>query len=121
MRKAVLFLIILSLAMFCLAQAEEISLTLDEAVAIALRDNRDILLKAEDVNKAKEKIAESNAGLLPTLSFTGGWTDSRGYYNKDIGQTTTQFTLKEYLYKGGKTINTIKQNKNKILLIWGVL
>lgn len=94
-------------------RAEEISLTLDEAIAIALRDNRDVLLKTEDVKKAKEKISEANASLFPTLNITGGWTDTRGYYTKDLGQTTTQTTLKQYLYKGGKTVNTIKQNKYK--------
>jgi outer membrane protein len=93
-----------------IAKAEEFSLTLEEAIAIALRDNRDILLKAEDVKKAKEKIAESKAGLLPTLTFAGGWTDTSGLYSKDLTQTTTQTTLKQYLYKGGEIINTIKYN-----------
>ena len=97
-----------------LLQAEEVSLTLDEAISLALRDNRDILLKVEDVRKAKEKISEGQAGLFPTLNFTGGWTDTRGSLSKDLGQTTTQATLKQYLYKGGKTINTIQQNKYKL-------
>ncbi len=111
MKKAVLFLIIFIFLLYPSLRAEEVSLTLDEVIAIALRDNRDIRLKSEDVKKAKEKIAEAKAGLLPTLNFTGGWTDTRGYYTKDIGQTTTQTTLKQYLYKGGKTVNTIEQNK----------
>jgi outer membrane protein TolC len=110
MKRLILFLSIF-IFLFCpLLRAEEISLTLDEAVAIALRDNRDILLKAEDVKKAKLKIGEANASLFPTLNFTSGWTYTRGYYAKDLGQTTTQATLKQYLYKGGKTINTIKYN-----------
>ncbi len=113
MKRFFLFLIISVFIPYTAVKAEEIPLTLDEAITIALRDNRDVLLKAEEVKKAKEKIAEAKAGLLPTLSFTGGWTDTRGYYNKDIGQTTTQTTLKQDLYKGGKTINTIEQNKYK--------
>ncbi len=111
MRRLILLIIIFVFP--CMLRAEEISLTLDEALAIALRDNRDILLKAEDLNKAKFKISEAKAGLLPTLNFTGGWTKTRGYYAKDIAQTTTQTTLKQYLYKGGKTINTIRQNEYK--------
>jgi len=91
-------------------RAEEISLTLDEAIAIALRDNLDILLKAEDVKKAKEKIKEAQAGLLPTLTLTGNLSNTRGYYSKDLTQTTTQATLKQYLYKGGKIINTLRYN-----------
>jgi outer membrane protein len=97
-------------------QAAEVSLTLDEAIAIALRDNRDIRLKIEDVNKAKEEVKAAKAGLLPTLNFTGSVTNTRGYYDKDITQKTTQTTLKQYIYKGGKTINTIDQNKQKLVV-----
>lgn len=97
------------------AGAEEIALTLDEAIQIALRDNRDILLKTEEVKKAKLKISEARAGLYPTLNFTGGWKDTRDFYpEKNLGQTTTQFTLKQYLYRGGKTINSIAQSQDKL-------
>jgi outer membrane protein len=83
-------------------------------VALALRDNRTILLKTEDIKKAKEKIAEASASLFPSLTLTGGWTDTRGLYAKDLGQTTTQATLKQYLYRGGKTIATLNQNRDKL-------
>ena len=92
---------------------QEVPLTLDEALAIALRDNRDILLKTEDVQKAKLKIAEAQASLFPALNFTGSWTDTRGYFNKAVKQASTQTTLKQYLYKGGKIINTIQYNGYK--------
>ena len=106
-------LLILILFFPAVLRAEEVSLTLQEAVSFALRDNRDILLKEEEVKKAKLKIAEAEAGLFPTLNFTGSWTETRGYYAKDLAQATTQTTLKQYLYKGGKTINTIKYNGYK--------
>ena len=111
-RKSLFAIIIFMLAAPVMLRAQEVSLSLDEAIAIALRDNRDILLKSEDIKKAKLKIAEAQASLFPALSFTGGWTDTRGYYTKDLGQTTTQSTLKQYLYKGGKVINTIKQKQD---------
>ncbi|PIP20589.1 MAG: hypothetical protein COX40_03900 [Candidatus Omnitrophica bacterium CG23_combo_of_CG06-09_8_20_14_all_40_11] len=114
MKLVAIILIAFILVSPAILSAEEVALTLDEAISIALRDNREVLLNAEDIKKAKAKIAEAKAGLLPTLNFTGGWTDTGGYYNKDIGQTTTQTTLKQYLYKGGKTINTIEQNKYKL-------
>jgi len=58
MRK-ISFIVLVLVFIFSLnAWAEEISLTLDEAVAIALRDNRDIILRAEEVRKAKAKISE---------------------------------------------------------------
>jgi outer membrane protein TolC len=115
-RKTKVTFLILALAILLwalTAEAEEIPLTLEEAIGIALRDNRDLLIKAEDVKKAKAKVNEAWSGLLPGLNFTGGWTYNRGYYNKDISQYNTQTTLKQYLYKGGKTVNSIAQNKYK--------
>lgn len=110
MKRRVLSLTVILLAFPLMLKAEEISLTLEEAVAIALRDNRDILLKAEEVKLAKLKISEGQAALFPTLNFTGGWSRTRGLYPKDLNLVTTQTTLKQYLYQGGKTINTIKYN-----------
>ncbi|MDP3142886.1 MAG: TolC family protein [Candidatus Omnitrophota bacterium] len=115
MRKTASLIILLFTFIVCPALlAEEISLTLDEALQIALRDNRGILLKTEDVKKAKLKIGEAQSGLYPTLDFTGGWKYTSNYYAKDLGQNFTQFSLKQYLYKGGKTINTIRQNADKL-------
>ena len=113
MKKAVVLIISAVLLFTTYAKAEEVSLSLDEALVIALRDNRDILLKEGDLRKAKVKIAESHADLFPSVTFTGGWTYTRGYYSKDISQTNSQFDLKQNLYTGGKTFNTIKYNGYK--------
>lgn len=109
MKQTILFVFIILFP--SIIAAAEISLSLDEALAIALRDNRDILLKREDIKKAKEKISEAKGGLFPSLNFTGTWADTRGLYAKDIASVKTQATLKQYLYKGGKIINTIKYDK----------
>ena len=98
------------------ARAQEISLTLEEAVSLALRNNRDVLLKTEDVKKAKEDIKDAKSELLPTLTFTGGLSDTRGLYSKDTTQSSAQLSLKQYLYKGGETVNTIQQSKDKLLV-----
>jgi len=105
----ILFIFVLTFNLW----ASEIPLMLDEAIAIALRYNHDILLKTEDVRKAKAKIKEANAGLLPTANFSGTWSDYRGYYAKDSTQAAAQMGLKQYLYKGGKTLNTIRYYKNR--------
>jgi outer membrane protein len=110
MKKTISFIITFVFLFLVPLRAEEIYLTLDEAIAMALRDNRDILLKAQAVKKAKEKVAESKASLFPSLTFSASWADTRGYYDKNVGQSSTQTTLKQYLYKGGKIINTIKYN-----------
>lgn len=121
MHKVLSFLIIFVFINFSLARAEEVGLTLDEALALSLRNNRDILLKAQDIEKAKAKIAEAQAELFPRLNFTGSKTYTRGLYAKDLPQTTTQATLKQYLYQGGKTINTIQQNEYKLAVSQALL
>jgi len=110
-RPVLIFIIIFLLFSPHLAKAEEILLNVDEAISLALRENREFLLKNEDVKKAKKKIAESYGGLWPSLNFIGGWTDTKGLSQKDIALTTTQTTVKQTLYQGGKIINTIKYNQ----------
>ncbi len=121
MKKLFLFLIIFVFIPSAFAKAEELTLTLDEAVFMALRDNRDVLLKEEDIKKAKIKIAEAKATLLPGVNFTASWMDTRGYYSKDSSQVSNQATLKQYLYRGGKTINTIEEDKYKFAVAQAVL
>ena len=111
MKRMRLFVTAFVILLPCSLLGADISLTLDEAIAIALRDNRDILIKAQDIKKAKEKISEAKADFFPSLNFTGTWADARGLYAKDIASVKTQATLKQYLYKGGKTINTITYNE----------
>jgi outer membrane protein TolC len=113
LRKAFVFIILTVFLSIVCANAEEVNLSLDEALVIALRDNREILLKESDLKKAKAKIAESHADLFPALTFTGDWAYTRGYYSKDISQTGSQLDLKQNLYTGGKTFNTIKYNGYK--------
>lgn len=88
----------------------ELPLTLEEAVAIALRDNRDILLKGEAVKKAKKTIEEAKAAIFPTLTLGGAWNKTMGYNPKDIDQASVQASLRQSLYRGGAIINTIKYN-----------
>lgn len=45
-------------------------LTLDEAVAIALKNNYDIKLSSNDLKIDEQNVSLANAGLLPTLSGT---------------------------------------------------
>lgn len=121
MARLVIFYIIFTFASFCIARAEEFTLTLDEAVILSLRNNRDILLKAKDIAKAKEKISQALADLFPTVDVTVSRTYTRGLYLKDLGQTSTQTTLKQYLYKGGKTTNTIGQSEYNLAVARALL
>ncbi|MBI4706940.1 MAG: TolC family protein [Candidatus Omnitrophica bacterium] len=111
MRKTAFVVLFLIFIFSLQAFAEEVSLTLDEAVAIALRDNRDIRLRTEEVKKAKAKISEARGALWPSLNFTGGYTYTTGLSEKRIGLTTTQTTFKYPLFESGKIVNTIKYNR----------
>ncbi|MBP7088606.1 MAG: TolC family protein [Candidatus Omnitrophica bacterium] len=121
MKFKILALIIFLMFPFFILRAEEISLTLEEAVALSLRENSEVLLKQEEVKKAKAKISESRADFFPTISFTGSWTQNQGYYSENLDQTTTQTTLKQYLYQGGKTINTLKYNGYNLEVVEALL
>lgn len=109
MRK-IIFFTILFFSVSSILMAEELPLALEDALIIALRENRTILIGQEEINKAKAKIAESHADLFPSLSFLGSWTYTRGYYSKDMSQTGSQLSLTQPIYTGGKTFNTIKYN-----------
>lgn len=93
------------------ASAAEIFLTIDDAVAVALCDNRDILIRAEEVEKAKAKIAEAKAERLPSLTVSSSGIETIGYYSEDTAQLSFQSSLRQYLYRGGKTVNAIRYNE----------
>ncbi|MEI8350161.1 MAG: TolC family protein [Candidatus Omnitrophota bacterium] len=93
--------------------AKEVALTLDEAVVIALRDNRDILLSAEAIEKAKWKIKEAWTEILPTLDFSIDRDTTQELRDKPYTSTLIDASLKQVIFKSGKIINTIKQNEYK--------
>jgi outer membrane protein TolC len=111
LRKILISLIFFISFISAIARAEDIYLTIDEAIALALRQNKDVLLKAEDVKKAKLDIEEARAALYPAFNVTSTWSRNNGYYAKDFNTFNYQLGLKQYLYKGGKTVNNIKYNE----------
>lgn len=121
MNRIIIFTILSVLISSPILGAEEISLTPDEAIAIALRDNRDILLKSEDIKKAKYKINEAWTGVLPTANLTGGYSRTQGYYAKDYTSYTSQAGAKLILYQGGKVINTIQYDQHGLSVAEAVL
>ncbi|MCU0666372.1 MAG: TolC family protein [Candidatus Omnitrophica bacterium] len=94
----------------CFLRAAEVSLDIQEAVGLALRQNRDIALQSQQVMKAKAKIKEAQAGLLPALSVSQTFMLVRGAYGKDFSNLTGQATIKQKIYTGGLVTNTIKYN-----------
>jgi outer membrane protein len=110
MNKRVLFLLIFSLVPL-LAKAELVSLTLDETIAIALRDNRDILLSKESVEKAKASIKEAQALALPALNFSASRLTTQELMPKPYSTTEIHAGLEQVIFASGRIINTIKYNQ----------
>ncbi len=96
------------------ALAKEVRLSLDDVELFALRENKDIKLKIEDVRKAQEKVKEAQGGLFPSVSISGAASESIGLISKDAVTYTGQLTLKQYLYRGGKTLHTILYNQQGV-------
>jgi outer membrane protein TolC len=114
MKGTILFISIFFLILPAALRAEEILLTADETVALSLRENRDVLLKAEDIKKAKAKLAEANAGLFPSLTASFTWQDVRELYQKDLPEKNSHISLKQYFYQGGRVIDTIRYSQQGI-------
>ncbi|MCX5708641.1 MAG: TolC family protein [Candidatus Omnitrophica bacterium] len=123
MKKIIIFSIAVFFILFSVLalRAEEISLSLDEVVSIALRDNPDVRLKVEDVKKAKAKINEARSALFPSLNLGAGWSDTRGLYSKDVSGFSGQAGVSQVIYAGGRVINTIKAGEDNYLATQAVL
>ncbi len=96
---------------FSPARPQDVSLTLEDAILIAARDNRDLLLKQEDVSKASAAVREARAAGLPSVTLAGSWSDTRELYSKDINTGGLQVSLRQPLFKGGSVTNTIRYNE----------
>ncbi len=73
MRKLLAMGIVIAL-MTATVQAETLELTLEEAVKMALRQNRTVLAARERVRSARGKYVESRSGALPKLDLTASYT-----------------------------------------------
>lgn len=105
---------IVSCWFFPAAYAAEWDLGPDEAVEVALRDNREVLIKAKDVEQARARVSGAKAAFFPTLSATAAWTNTLGFYPKALSSVSTQTTLKHYLYRGGEPANSVRQKTYEV-------
>jgi len=119
--KRFILLLIIMLLILPLARGQDISLTLPEAIYIALRENPQVLLKENELKKAKKKIAEAKSALLPSLNLSFSFSETQGYYSKDTQQQNASLGLKQTLYSGGKIINTIRLNEDNFEITQAIL
>lgn len=85
-------------------------ISLDDSVALALKNNPAIKIADADKNKAQWGIDEAKAGGLPTLSLTG--SDSRGNSAQGVANGfNTSLHLSMPLYTGGRVEGQVDQAK----------
>ncbi|HVP58885.1 MAG TPA: TolC family protein, partial [bacterium] len=49
-------------------------ITLDKAISMALEQNRDILIAAQDRTRANAQVSEARSGVFPSLDISGVYT-----------------------------------------------
>lgn len=109
--KKILFAVTIFVLSTALAYAQDTALTLDEAVAIALRDNRDVLLSSEAIVKAKWNVKGAYSSLFPQIDMFAAKTSTRELYAKDYDTNQLHIGLTQTLFAGGRIVNTIKQSQ----------
>ena len=105
---------------FCLASvtASGSPMTMDDAVASALRNNQDYLIAKSQLEKAEAEIQKATAGALPTLSFGSAFTRNLKIPVLSIGgesfkygsdnQLDVGLTLTQPIWLGGKVFAAMK-------------
>ena len=109
--KVLLLFIVFIFSFFKCSFAESTSLTLDEAVLIALRDNRSILIGASEIEKAKAKIKEAWSDVLPSLDVNVDRDRTSELTDKPYSTTLIHAGLTQNIFQSGRIYNAIKQNE----------
>lgn len=111
MKRLTTFLILIIFLNPAVVLAQDVELTLEDAIAIALRDNRDMLLSAQEAEKAKYKISESRGALFPSLSLNMSEDVTQRIRPKPYKSTYIQAELKLMVFDGMKTFNSVKRDE----------
>jgi outer membrane protein TolC len=75
MNRLLIFSILFFIFLPTNSQGDTLLITIDEAVKRALENNPEIIVSRYDSDIAKNEATAGNAGLLPTLSISGGYTE----------------------------------------------
>ena len=89
------------------------SLTLEEAIRVALANNREILVAKEKIEEAKQRIKEAKAGYFPTIDLSGTYTHLNeapsmgipGYGSVEMGQADnylSKLSINQPLYTSAR-------------------
>lgn len=83
------------------APAAEIVLTLDDALLLALRENRQLAAGLAKEEEARAGVSLARSAVLPSVDVSGTLGVTKGLYSKDIGEVSGEVSVRQYLYKGG--------------------
>ncbi|MFQ6065779.1 MAG: TolC family protein [bacterium] len=89
------------------------SLTLEEAIRLALANNREILVAKEKIEEARQRVKEAKAGYFPTINLGGTYTRLNeppsmsipGYGSVGMGKTDnylSKLSFSQPLYTTGR-------------------
>ena len=113
-----LTLILFTLAAITPAAAATRTLTLDQALAVAMESNRDIEKAREYATYVQGKYVEERSAALPQISLNGAYAVSKDESQKFYGMTlqrqtgsTIDLTLTQPLYTWGKVNAAIRAAK----------
>jgi outer membrane protein TolC len=98
-----------------------VRLSLADTVALAVRDNKDVLLQGAQVEKAAALLAQARSARNPQLAVQGRWETTRELYAKSIPSVSGQASLTQTLYQGGAIVAAIRQAESDIVVEEAVL
>jgi outer membrane protein len=103
------------------AQAQEVSLSLDEALALGMRQNQSVKLSLDEVLRARAALGEASSERLPSVNAAGSLTHTMGLYDKDVRSIKTDIGVSQVLFAGGRIINTISFAEQGVVIAQAVL
>jgi len=114
------------LFLICLCAGSAFGLSLQEAIDLARKNNKNILEQKKQVEIVTQGIAEAKSGYLPQLSLGGNYT----YYDKERkiyvpaldayvrtgfhNEYLAEFQADQLIFDWGKTINNINKIGNQV-------
>lgn len=76
-----LFVLLLAFSFSAFAQNKNLTLTMDEAINLALEKNSELKIAKMEVEKSEQKLREARSGLFPKLDLSGQY---QRYINKPV-------------------------------------
>lgn len=128
------FFVLVDIASFSYADTKEKAqflLSLEEAVSLAFKNNKDILIQENEIRVAKAQILKAQGEFLPKVNVNGGYTHRDSVMNlgsslatnldKDLGvfvgyedEKRLGVSVEQPIFEGGKNIANLKQAKLKL-------